>query len=173
MLYMQTNQYIILSVVTILITFTFLCFPEVAENQYAYSQSTNSTGNATGSGVDLINIHPSPSNVKAGSNFELLATVVNNLPDTILLPAGRCDSPLTAFFTRNVVIRQDQFQGCTATSSPFELNQGEEVKVAGPVPGTIYQAIKAGKTPATATVYYLTENRQPGNVTKPFVITIS
>jgi hypothetical protein len=73
MLYMQTNQHIILSVLTILITFTFLCFPEVAENQYAYSQSTNSTGNATSSGVDLINIHPSPSNVKAGSNFELLA----------------------------------------------------------------------------------------------------
>ena len=170
---MQTNQYIILSVLTVLITFTFLCFPEVAENQYAYSQSTNSTGNATASGVDLINIHPSPSDVKAGSNFELLATVVNNSPDAIMLPAGRCDSPLTAFFTRNVIIRQDQFQGCTATSSPFELKSGEEVTVAGPVPGTLYQAIKAGKTPATATVYYLTEDRQPGNVTKPFVFTIS
>jgi len=45
--------------------------------------------------------------------------------------------------------------------------------VAGPVSGTIYQAIKAGETPATATVYYLTENGQPGNVTKPFVFTIS
>ena len=54
--------------------------------------------NATGPEVDLINIHPSPSNVKAGNNFELLATVVNNSPDTIMLPAGRCDSPLTAFF---------------------------------------------------------------------------
>ena len=169
---LQTKLPIILSVLAILITFTFLCFPEVAEIQYAYSQSTNSTENATGSGVDLINIHPSPSNVKAGSNFELLATVVNNSPDTIMLPAGRCDSPLTAFFMRNVAIRQDQFQGCTATSSPFELNQGEEVTVAGPVPGTIYQAIKAAKTPATATVYYLTENMQPGNVTKPFVFTI-
>ena len=62
---------------------------------------------------------------------------------------------------RNVIIRQDQFQGCTATSSPFELNQGEEVTVAGPVPGTIYQAIKAGKTSATATIYYLTENGSP------------
>ncbi|MFZ0325881.1 MAG: hypothetical protein WBP64_05820 [Nitrososphaeraceae archaeon] len=169
---MQTKQYIIPSVLAILITFAFLCFPEVAENQYAYSQSTNWTGNATGSGVDLINIHPSPSNVKAGSNFELLATVVNNSPGTIMLPAGRCDSPLTAFFMRNVVIRQDKFQGCTATTSPFELNQGKQVTVAGPVPGTIYQAIKAGKTPATATVYYVTENRQPGNVTKPFVFTI-
>ncbi len=89
-----------------------------------------------------------------------------------MLPAGRCDSPLTAFFMRNVLIRQDQFQGCTAPSSPFELKQGEEVTVAGPVPGTIYQAIKTGETPATATVYYLTENKQPGNVTKPFVFTI-
>jgi hypothetical protein len=171
-LYCNTKEYTVPSVLAILITFAFLYFPEVAVNQNAYSQSTNSTGNATASGVDLINIHTSPSNVKAGGNFELLATVVNNSPDTILLPAGRCDSPLTAFFMRNVLIRQDQFQSCTATSSPFELNQGEEVTVAGPVPGTIYQAIKAGKTPATATVYYLTENMQPGNITKPFVFTI-
>jgi hypothetical protein len=158
----------------VLITITILSFP-LSQDRYAYLQSskTNSTANATGSGVDLIDIHPSPSNVKAGGNFELLATVVNNSPDTIMLPAGRCDSPLTAFFMRNVVIRQDQFQGCTATSSPFELNQGEEVTVAGPVSGTIYQAIKAGETPATATVYYLTENGQPGNVTKPFVFTIN
>ena len=109
--------------------------------------------------------------IKSGDRFEVLSTVVNNSPDAILLPAGRCDSPLTAFFMRNVVIRQDQ--GCTATSPPFELNPGEEVTVAGPVSGTIYQAIKAGKTPATATVYYLTENGNPGNLTKPFVFTIN
>jgi hypothetical protein len=169
----KLEQVIILPLVAILITTTILGIP-LDQDRSAYSQSpkTNTTANATG-GVDLIDIHPSPSNVKAGSNFELLATVVNNSTDTIMLPAGRCDSPLTAFFMRNVVIRQDQFQGCTATSSPFELNQGEEVTVAGPVPGTIYQAIKAGETPATATVYYLTENGQPGNVTKPFVFTIS
>jgi hypothetical protein len=170
----KRKQVIILPFVAILITTTILGIP-VGQDRYAYSQSpkNNSTANAAGFGVDLIDIHPSPSNVKAGSNFELLATVVNNSPDTIMLPAGRCDSPLTAFFMRNVIIRQDQFQGCTATSSPFELNQGEEVTVAGPVPGTIYQAIKAGETPATATVYYLTENGQPGNVTKPFAFTIS
>ena len=169
----KLKQVIILPLVAILITTTILGIP-LGQDRYAYSQSpkTNSTVNPVG-GVDLIDIHPSPSNVKAGSNFELLATVVNNSPDIILLPAGRCDSPLTAFFMRNVIIRQDQFQGCTATSSPFELNQGEEVTVAGPVPGTIYQAIKAGKTPATATIYYLTENGQPGNVTKPFEFTIS
>jgi hypothetical protein len=129
------------------------------------------TANSTGSGVDLVNTHPSPVNVKAGSKFEILSTVVNNSPDTIMLPAGRCDSPLTAFFMSNVVIRNTQ--GSTATSPQFELNPGEEVTVAGPVSGTIYQAIKAGKTPATATVYYLTENGQPGNVTKPFVFTIN
>jgi hypothetical protein len=170
----KLKQVVILPLVAILITTTILGIP-LGQDRNVYSQSpkTNSTVNATGSGVDLIDIHPSPSNVKTGSNFELLATVVNNSTDTIMLPAGRCDSPLTAFFMRNVVIRQDQFQGCTATSSPFELNQGGEVTVAGPVPGTIYQAIKAGETPATATVYYLTENGQPGNVTKPFVFTIS
>jgi len=170
----KLRQVIILPLVTILITTIIIGVPS-DQDRYAYSQSpkTNTTSNVAGSGVVLIDIHPSPSNVKAGSNFELLATVVNNSTDTIVLPAGRCDSPLTAFFMRNVVIRQDQFQSCTAASSPFELNQGEKVTVAGPVPGTIYQAIKAGETPATATVYYLTADGQPGNVTKSFVFTIS
>ncbi|MGI0033193.1 MAG: hypothetical protein ACRD97_07970, partial [Nitrososphaeraceae archaeon] len=96
----------------------------------------NSTTNATSSGVDLKDTHPSPANVKAGSKFEILSTVVNNSPDTILLPAGLCDSPLSAFFkSNNVVIRHTQ--GCTATSPPFELNPGQEVTVAGPVSGTI------------------------------------
>ena len=170
----KLNLVLIFPLVVILITVAMLAVP-LGQDRYSYSQSpiTNSTANMTTTGVDLIDIHPTPLNVKTGNTFELIATVVNNSPDTITLPAGRCDSPLTAFFMANVVIRQDQFQGCTATSTPFELNQGEEVTVAGPVPGTLYQAIKAGKTPATATVYYLTENMQPGNVTKPFVFTIS
>jgi hypothetical protein len=170
----KLNHGIILPLLAVLIAVTILSIP-VGQDRYAFSQptKTNSTTNATGSGVDLVNTHPSPVNMKSGDRFEIISTVVNNLPDTILLPAGRCDSPLTAFFMRNVVIRQDQFQSCTATSPPFELNPGEEVTVAGPAPGTIYQAIKAGKTPATATVYYLTENGNPGNVTKPFVFTIN
>ena len=170
----KLNLVLIFPLVVILITVAMLAVP-LGQDRYSYSQSpiTNSTANMTTTGVDLIDIHPTPLNVKTGNTFELIATVVNNSPDTITLPAGRCDSPLTAFFMANVVIRHDQFQGCTATSTPFELNQGEEVTVAGPVPGTLYQAIKAGKTPATATVYYLTENMQPGNVTKPFVFTIS
>jgi hypothetical protein len=134
--------------------------------------NSNSTGNATSSGVDLVNTRPLPTDVKTGSQFEILSTVVNNSPDKILLPAGRCSSPLTAFFMSfNVVIRHTQ--GCTATSPPFELSPGEQVTVAGPVSGTIYQAIKAGKTPATATVYYLTDNGEPRNVTKSFAFTIN
>jgi hypothetical protein len=160
----------------LLITFITIAILSFSLHQvpYAHSQSskTNSTANATGSGVDLKDTHPSPANVKAGSKFEILSTVINNSPETILLPAGLCDSPLTAFFmSNNVVIKHTQ--GCTAKSPPFELNPGHEVTVAGPASGTIYQAIKAGNTPATATVYYLTENRQPGNVTKPFVFTIN
>ena len=84
----KLKQVIILPLVAILITTTILGIP-LGQDRYAYSQSpkTNSTVNAAG-GVDLIDIHPSPSNVKAGSNFELLATVVNNSTDTILLPLG-------------------------------------------------------------------------------------
>ena len=156
-----------------LLTITILSF-SLDQDRYAHSQSSilNSTTNATGSKVDLKDTHPSPTNVKAGSKFEILSTVINNSPHKILLPAGLCDSPLTAFFmSNNVVIKHAQ--GCTAKSPPFELNPGQEVTVAGPASGTIYQAIKAGKIPATATVYYLTENGQPGNVTKPFVFTIN
>ena len=81
-------------------------------------------------------------------------------------------SPLSAFFKSfNVVITHTQ--GCTATSPPFKLKPGEQVSVAGPSSGTIYQAVKAGQTPATATLYYQTENGKPANVTKPFVLTIS
>ena len=169
----KLKQDLILPLLFTLITITILSFP-LNQDRYAHSQSfkTNTTANATSSGVDLVNTRPSPSNVKAGSNFEILSTVVNNSTETILLPAGRCDSPLSVFFqSYNVAIRHTQ--GCTATSPPFELNPGKEVTVAGPVSGTIYHAIEAGKTPATATVYYLTENGQPGNVTKPFVFTIN
>jgi hypothetical protein len=166
------KQIITLPLVAILLTTAIILGVSTGQDRYVYSQSSN-TNSTAGSGVDLIDIQPTPLNVKTGNTFELLATVVNNSPDTITLPGGRCDSPLTAFFMANVVIRQDQFQGCTAPSTPFELNPGEQVTVAGPVPGTLYQAVKPGKTPATATVYYLTENMQPGNVTKPFVFTIS
>ena len=173
MQFCKLKQDIKLPLLVITITIAILSF-SLDQVPYVHSQSskTNSTANATGSGVDLIDTHPSPANVKAGSKFEIISTVVNNSPDKILLPAGLCDSPLTAFFmSNNVVIRHTQ--GCTATSAPFELSPGQEVTVAGPVSGTIYQAIKAGTTPATATVYYVTENGQPGNVTKPFVFTIN
>ena len=156
-----------------LITIAILSF-SLDQERYAHSQSSksNSTANATSSAVNLKDTHPLPTNVKAGSKFEVLSTVVNNSPHKILLPSGQCDSPLTAFFmSNNVVIKQNQ--GCTTKSPPFQLNPGQEVTVAGPASGTIYQAIKAGKIPATATVYYLTENGKPGNVTELFVFTIN
>lgn len=161
-----------LPVLATLITFTIVSLPGLG-NQYVYSQSakTNSTVNATGAGVDLVDIHPSPLHLKAGSKFEIISTVVNNSPNTITFTAGVCDSPLSAQFIRNVVIRYTQ--GCTATSPPFELNPREEVSVAGPSSDTIYQALAAGQTTAKATFHYQTENGQAANITKPFVFTVS
>jgi len=74
-----------------------LSFP-LGQDQYAYSQSseTNPTIKAAVMGVDLTNIHPSPSHLKAGIKFELFATVVNNSPSTIMFVAGACHSPLSA-----------------------------------------------------------------------------
>ena len=72
----KLKEGIILPVLAILVTSTILSFP-LGQDRYAYSQSskTNSTANAASSGVDLINIHPSPTNLKAGSKFEIIATV--------------------------------------------------------------------------------------------------
>jgi len=163
---------IILSVLAIVASSTIISFP-AGPDRYAYSQSsnTNSTTKEANMTVDLKNTHPSPSNVKAGSKFEVISTVINNSPVTIMFPAGPCDSPLFAHFYRNVLTRH--VQGCTATSAPFKLNSGKEVTIAGPGSGTIYQAITAGQTRATATLYYKTEQGQVGNVTKSFVFTIS
>ena len=121
--------------------------------------------------LDLINTHPSPTNVKTGNKFEVISTVVNKSPNTIMFPAGPCDSPLFTHFYRNVLTKY--VQGCTATSPPFKLDSGKEVTIAGPGSGTIYQAVNVGQTRATATFYYQPENGQVSNVTKSFVFTIS
>src|SRR5215467_14656602 len=117
----RPKEGIISLVLVIALTLTILGFP-LGQDQYAYSQSSenNPTVKAAVMGVDLINIHPSPSHLKAGSKFEISATVVNNSPSTIMFVAGACHSPLSAFF--NVVIRHTQ--GCTATSPPFKLKSG-------------------------------------------------
>jgi hypothetical protein len=170
----KTKQYIIPPVLAVLITFSFQYFPEVTENQYAYSQpiDTNSTVNAASNGgVGLTDIHPSPLHLKSGSKFQIIATVVNNSPSKIAFTAGVCDSPLSAQFLSNVVIRYTQ--GCTATSPPFELNPGELVSVAGPSSDTIYQALAAGQATANVTFHYQTDSGLAANITKPFVFTIS
>jgi hypothetical protein len=171
MQFCKSNQCIMLSVLVTLISFTILSFP-FGEDRYVFSQSakTNSTENVAGTGVDLIDIHPSPLHLKSGSKFQIIATVVNDSPGKITFTAGVCDSPLSAQFLRNVVIRYTQ--GCTATSPTFELKPGEFVSVAGPSSDTIYQALAAGQTTAHATFYYQIENGQAANITKPFVFTI-
>ena len=171
MQFCEPRQSIVLPVLAILITFTIIGLP-LEQDQYAYSQSskTNSTANSVSAGVDLKDIHPSPLHLKAGSKFEIFSTVVNNSPSTIMFTAGACQSPLSAQFMRNVVIKHTQ--GCTATSPPFKLNPGQEVSVAGPSSDTIYQAISAGKTTANATFHYQTENGQAADITKSFVFTI-
>ena len=163
---------IMLFTLAIVVVSAVLSYPLLPE-RYAYSQpsNTNSTIKAASSEVDLINTHPSPSDVKTGSKFEIISTVVNKSPTTIMFPAGPCDSPLFTHFYRNVLTRQ--IQGCTATSAPFKLSSGKEVTIAGPGSGAIYQATQAGQTRATATLYYKTENGNVANVTRSFVFTIS
>ena len=142
-------------------------------DRYAYSQSfkTSSTANAAGAGVDLVNTRSSPLHLNAGSKFGIFSDVVNNSPNTITFIAGRCDSPLSANFARNVMIRHTQ--GCTTSSPTFKLNPGEQVSVAGPSSGTIYQTTASGQIRAIAILHYKIENGQAANVTKPFVFTVS
>jgi len=175
-MFCRTKQCIILlPTLALLVSFTIIGFP-LAEVRYAYSQSTaqtnSSASNATVAGVDLKDIHPSSTPpLKVGSKFEIFATVVNNSPGTIMFTAGACQSPLSALFNAfNVVVKPTH--GCTATSPPFKLGPGKEVTVAGPSSDTIYQAISAGRTTASAIFHYQTENGQAADITKPFVFTI-
>src|SRR5215472_18537264 len=73
----RPKEGIISLVLVIALTFIILGFP-LGQYQYAYSQSSenNPTVKAAVMEVDLTNIHPSPSHLKAGSKFEILATVV-------------------------------------------------------------------------------------------------
>ena len=84
----------------------------------------------------------SPSNLKVPSKFEVIAIVVNKSPTMITFSAGVCDSPLSAKFLNNVVIRYTQ--GCTTSSPPFQLKSGDQATIAGPSSGTIYQAFAPG-----------------------------
>jgi hypothetical protein len=151
--------------------FYFLRF-SIGRGSIRISQSTqtNSTSNAAAAGVDLKDIRPSPLHLKAGSKFEIFSTVVNNSSSTIMFTAGACESPLSAQFMINVVIKHTQ--GCTATSPPFKLSPGQEVSVVGPSSDTIYQALAAGKTTAIARFHYQIENGQAADITKSFVFTI-
>ncbi|HKI08546.1 MAG TPA: hypothetical protein VKA09_09140 [Nitrososphaeraceae archaeon] len=67
-------------------------------------------------------------------------------------------SPLSAQFISKVVIRYTQ--GCRPTSPPLKLNPAEEVSIDGPSSTTIYQALSAGQTTASATFHYQTESGQ-------------
>ncbi|MDW0152766.1 MAG: hypothetical protein QOK85_08640, partial [Nitrososphaeraceae archaeon] len=75
MQYCKLKQDIKLPLLVTLIIIAILSF-SLDQNRYAYSQSLkpNSTTNATGSGVDLKDTHPSPANVNNGSKFEILST---------------------------------------------------------------------------------------------------
>jgi hypothetical protein len=168
-----------LSVVSITVS-GFLIFSVLTMSlnqiQYAFSQSpvnstTNKSNENSSKEVDLINIHTSPSNLKVPNRFEVGATVVNKSPGTITFTAGRCDSPLSAKFLNNVVIRYTQ--GCTTSSPPFHLKSGDQVTIAGPSSGTIYQAFAPGQTKATATLNYQSENGHAATFTKPFEFAIS
>ena len=172
MRYCKTKHDIILPVLVILLIFTIFGFP-IGLDRYAYSQSfkTSSTANAAGAGVDLVNTRTSPLHLNAGSKFGIFSAVVNNSPNPITFIAGRCDSPLSANFARNVMIRHTQ--GCTTSSPTFKLNPGEQVSVAGPSSGTIYQTTASGQIRAIAILHYKIENGQAANVTKPFVFTVS
>jgi hypothetical protein len=75
---------------------------------YSQPSKTELVGVKVVQGVDLVNIRTSPSNVKVLSKFEITSTVVNNSPSMIMFNAGVCDSPLSAKFIKNVVVKYTQ-----------------------------------------------------------------
>ena len=110
-------------VLALLVILTISCIP-LEQDRHVYSQpsktiSTEMVGVKVVQGVDLANIHTSPSNVKVPSKFETTSTVVNNSPSTIMFNAGVCDSPLSVKFIKNVVVKYTQ--GCTYIFSLIQI----------------------------------------------------
>src|SRR3954451_14863616 len=144
---------------------------QYAFSQYPVNSSVSKANENASKEVDLITIHTSPSNLKVPSKFEVGATVVNKSPSKITFSAGVCDLPLSAKFLKNVVVKHTQ--GCTTSSPPFHLKPGDQVTIAGPSSGTIYQAFAPGLTKATATLTYQSEDGHAASFTKPFEFTIN
>jgi hypothetical protein len=109
-------------------------------------------------GVLLLAIHTQPIVVHVGNFFRIQAMVLNNSPGTISFAAGPCDSPVSAIFNKNVVVKHDV--SCLAGASTsaathlVKLRPGEKVSTIGTPIGTTYQAVASGPTIASVTFDY-------------------
>lgn len=120
-------------------------------------------------GVDLTDIHTSPSQVHVGDSFRINATLVNNSPDTINFNGG-CQSPLSATFDKNVAVAQAM--GCFAIFN-VQLMPDQNITVVGPSSANSYAATSSGITNANLTFTYQTGNKTENTFSKIFTFEIS
>jgi len=131
--------------------------------------TTSSVVPAFGQGIELTNIHTSPSNIHVGDSFQINATIVNNSPGMIYFNGG-CMSPLSATFDKNVGI--GQAMGCFAIYNA-NLKSGENTTVVGPSNNISYIANSTGTTNANVTFSYTMENKSENTISKSFTFDIS
>lgn len=146
---------------------------------YPFLQKTVSASALTPSlflnngGVLLLAIHTQPIILHVGDLFRIGAIVSNNSPETINFITGPCDSPISGTFDKNVLVKHGVkcFAGAAAERL-VKLKSGGIAQVTGPSVGITYQAITSGKTVATVTFHYQTENGAGASITKPFEFNI-
>ena len=131
--------------------------------------TTSSVVPAFGQGIELTNIHTSPSNIHVGDSFQINATIVNNSPGMIYFNGG-CMSPLSATFDKNVGI--GQAMGCFAIYNA-NLKSGENTTVVGPSNNISYIANSTGTANANVTFSYTMENKSENTISKSFTFDIS
>jgi hypothetical protein len=152
---------------------TFLAISILMIYPFLQETASASSPNFPNDGVRLLATHNQPIVLHVDDLFHIRAIVFNNSPGTISFIAGPCDSPLTATFDKNVLVKHGV--GCFVGSLAallVKLRPGGTAQVIGPSVGTTYQAIASGKTIATVTFHYQTGNGASASVTKSFEFNI-
>jgi hypothetical protein len=95
---------------------------------------------------------------RVGEEFIVKAKIRNlGSAATWYLPS-LCDSSLSAVFDPSYVRVESGRPRCLAASMPTQLSPGEEATVWAPESGTVYEAVRAGSTTATAVFAYNTDS---------------
>jgi hypothetical protein len=141
--------------------------------QYVKASTGHESNNS--SNILLFDVHTVPEIVHIGDNFIIVATVVNDSPNSITFLSHVCnEQQLSVEFSNNNNIIKQSKNPCIAFASLITINPGENMTVQAPGNhGIIYSATAPGRADAVLKFYYrLHQRSEPHFLQKLFVFNI-